>query len=295
MEENQTVEQEVDVAEDELSGFDAAWDSEDDYVPDSDDLSDPDADAEEQEGQPDDAEEGADEDLSEDSEEQTEEPGDKGEEGNQLFTINYLGNEEKLTLDQMKELAQKGRDYDHVREERDKLRSDHSGAEAQMEFLKELADRAGLSVEEQIDRTRALWLQIDEADNGNDISEADALQRVQRERKNKANKAETKDENGDDARLNPQIDRFLKVYPNVQATDIPKEVWDMAATLDGDLLSAYQAYEIKTLREERTQKEAAAKKKQQNEKNESRSAGSRRSAGAGKVKDDFDDGWDSEI
>lgn len=295
MEENtEVVEQAVDVAEDELNGFDAAWDEDDDYVPDSEeDLSEPDADAEdEQEGQPDDADEEAEDEPAEEPEEQTEEQGDKGEEGNQLFTINYLGNEEKLTLDQMKELAQKGRDYDHVRQERDKLRTDHSGTEAQMEFLKELADRAGLTIEEQIDRTRALWLQIDEADKGNDISETEALQRVQRNKKSKAEKTE---ENGEDAKLNPQIDRFLKVYPNVQATDIPKEVWDTAATLDGDILSAYQAYEIKKLKEEKTQREAAAKKKQQNERNETRSAGSRKSAGSGKAKDDFDDGWDSDI
>lgn len=292
MEENtEVVEQAVDVAEDELSGFDAAWDEDDDYVPDSEeDLSEPDADAEdEQEGQPDDADEEAEDEPAEEPEEQTEEPGDKGEEGNQLFTINYLGNEEKLTLDQMKELAQKGRDYDHVRAERDDLRGSSGRYKS---FLQKMADRAGVSIDEQIDLTEAMWLMDEEADKGNVITESQALLRVQ---KNRAGKAEKTEENGEDAKLNPQIDRFLKVYPNVQATDIPKEVWDTAATLDGDILSAYQAYEIKKLKEEKTQREAAARKKQQNERNETRSAGSRKSAGSGKAKDDFDDGWDSDI
>lgn len=45
---------------------------------------------------------------------------------------------------------------------------------------------------------------------------------------------------------------FLDEYPDVNAGDIPPEVWD-DANRSGDLLGAYRAYEIHKLREELAQ------------------------------------------
>lgn len=42
---------------------------------------------------------------------------------------------------------------------------------------------------------------------------------------------------------------FLSAYPDINAQDIPSEVWD-EANRSGDLLGAYRAYEIRKLREE---------------------------------------------
>lgn len=42
---------------------------------------------------------------------------------------------------------------------------------------------------------------------------------------------------------------FLSAYPDINAQDIPPEVWD-EANRSGDLLGAYRAYEIRKLREE---------------------------------------------
>lgn len=42
---------------------------------------------------------------------------------------------------------------------------------------------------------------------------------------------------------------FLAAYPDINAQDIPSEVWD-DANRSGDLLGAYRAYEIRKLREE---------------------------------------------
>ncbi len=42
---------------------------------------------------------------------------------------------------------------------------------------------------------------------------------------------------------------FLSAYPDINAQDIPPEVWD-EANRSGDLLDAYRAYEIRKLREE---------------------------------------------
>ncbi len=210
----------------------------------------------------------------------------KPEEGNQLFKINYLGKEEELTLEQMTELAQKGRDYDHVRQDRDNLKSKTN---RQLAFLQKLADKAGVTVDEQIDLTEAMWLMDEEAEKGNTLTESQALLKVQQMRKDAPEEEQKSEESGGQPDYNPQIDRFLAVYPDVKATDIPQEVWDQAMRLDGDLLTAYLHYENKKLKEENARRQQEVK----NTKNKNRSTGPLKSAGANKQKDDFLDGWDS--
>lgn len=274
-ENNEVLEQEVEVTDEELSAFDEDW---------SDDASDDDGfDLSEESTEDAQPADGEDENTKTDGE--TEEQGTEGEEGHQLFEINYLGNKEQLTLEQMTELAQKGRDYDHVRQERDKLK-DETGR--QIDFLKKLADKAGVSVDEQIDLTEAMWLMDEEAEKGNTLSEAEALLRVQKGRKQANTEEKQETEKGED--FNPQIDRFLKVYPDVKADDIPQEVWASLQDMGGDLLLAYQTWLIKSLKAEN----AKAKQTEQNTKNSKRSTGSLNSAGANRKKDAFDEGWDSD-
>lgn len=274
-ENNEVLEQEAEVTDEELSAFDEDW-SDDASDDDGFDLSEePTEDAQPADGEG--------ENTKTDGE--TEKQGTEGEEGHQLFEINYLGNKEQLTLEQMTELAQKGRDYDHVRQERDKLK-DETGR--QIDFLKKLADKAGVSVDEQIDLTEAMWLMDEEAEKGNTLSEAEALLRVQKGRKQANTEEKQETEKGED--FNPQIDRFLKVYPDVKADDIPQEVWASLQDMGGDLLLAYQTWLIKSLKAEN----AKVKQTEQNTKNSKRSTGSLNSAGANRKKDAFDEGWDSD-
>ena len=211
------------------------------------------------------------------------------ESGNQRFKINYLGNEEELTLEQMTEYAQKGRDYDHVREERDGMRTKYAEADRQLEFLKKLADRAGVSVDEQIDLTEAMWLIDEEAAKGNDLSESEALLRVQRNKKSKPAADVPNEQPTEDKDYSPQIDRFIKAYPEVKSEDITPEMWELCRQNGGDLVSAYQTVTIKELTEENVK----LKKEAKNTKNEQRSTGAMTTAGANTKKDAFDEGWDS--
>lgn len=277
---NEVLEQEAEVTAEELDAFDDDW-SDDASDDDGFDLSDDTAEEPEQDAQPAEGE-----GESEETSGETEEQGTEEKEGNQLFEINYLGKPEKLTLEQMTELAQKGRDYDHVRQERDKLKGE-SGR--QLDFLKKLADKAGVSVDEQIDLTEAMWLMDEEAAKGNTISEAEALLRIQRDR-GKAPETEKVENSDAPAGFNEQIDRFLKVYPDVTGDQIPQEVWDETKRNGGDMLAAYQVYKIKTLEAEN----AKLKQAEQNNKNSKRSTGSLNSAGANRKKDAFDEGWDSD-
>lgn len=284
---NEVLEQEAETTESSFDAFNDAWD--DDYeVEDATDDHDDDeqeADDTEPTDEPEDADQ-AEENA--DEAEPSSESGEESKEGNQLYEITYLGNKEQLTLEQMTELAQKGRDYDHIRQERDKLKGE-SGR--QLDFLKKLADKAGVSVDEQIDLTEAMWLVDEEAKKGNTLSEAEALLRIQRER----GKSQEAPENAEGQSevpngVNEQINRFLKVYPDVTGDQIPQEVWDETKKNGGDLLVAYQAYQIKTLKAEN----AKSAQERTNNKNKARSTGPLNSAGAGKKRSAFDEGWDSD-
>ena len=101
-------------------------------------------------------------------------------------------------------LAQKGRDYDHVREDRDSMRGKYGKYEG---FLQKLADKAGVSIEEQIDLTEAMWLMDEEAEKGNSLTEAEALLRVQRNR-NAA--SEKQQEEKQPTKAEEEVARFMR-------------------------------------------------------------------------------------
>ena len=299
MDENENLEVEAELSEEDEKVFDDSWDE--DTALNESGSSDLSEETEEQpeDAQPEEPEEEEDGDNPEESqpeetEDAPEKQGEEAESGHQRFKINHLGKEEELTLEEMTTLAQKGKDYDHVREERDSLRQAKDDASAKLAFLEDLAKRSGVTVEEQMERTRALWLQVDEADNGNDITEEEALERIRADAKKAKEAKESKEKEANKSpSWDDQVDRFLSVYPDVKAEDIPTEVWVETKKLGGDLLSAYQAYEIKKLREQVEKSKTSQKKEELNEKNKNRSTGPRRSAGAGKVLDSFDEGWGS--
>ena len=62
----------------------------------------------------------------------------------------------------------------------------------------------------------------------------------------RANDAAKRSQNGGQSNV---YQSFLSAYPDINAQDIPPEVWD-DANRSGDLLGAYQAVEIRKLREE---------------------------------------------
>ena len=62
----------------------------------------------------------------------------------------------------------------------------------------------------------------------------------------RANDAAKRSQNGGQSNV---YQSFLSAYPDINAQDIPSEVWD-DANRTGDLLGAYRAFEIRNLREE---------------------------------------------
>lgn len=229
------------------------------------------------------------------------------------FEIKYMGETKRIGREEMIALAQKGMDYDRIREERDKmspeldgLRSDKTKLTEYEGFLAKLAESVGMDIPAMIESTQAKMLVADEAKKGNTITEDFALQRIRFERE-KANfeKQKTKSESAKPkadgqaetesgkqtaaedaakARRDDEAKAFLKEYPDVNPKTIPKEV--INKWMAGEpLIHAYMAYENKKLKADLAAME-------QNMKNSGRSTGSVKSAGAGRATDPVFAGWD---
>lgn len=275
---NQVETTETDFSEEESAAFDSGWEDNEipavtHEVPDTtfdDTDAQPEETDEETEAEPDDESGENPEETDTDAEPEAQE-----EAGSQRFTLKFLGEDREVSLDEMRELAEKGMNYDHVKEDRDKLR-EYEG------FLKELADGSQQTVGELMEATRARLLMQKAEEEGEELSMDDALAKVREAGKPKEEAPKEKPET---ERRQDAIRRFISLYPGVKSEDIPQSVWDEAERM-GDLIGPYQKYESQKLRDE-----IATLK--QNQKNRERSTGSRRTVGATTPRDAFDEGWDS--
>jgi hypothetical protein len=191
----------------------------------------------------------------------------------QLFELKHLDEVRSVTLDDMRVLAQKGMDYDRIRERADSVKRYE-------DFLKEMAD--GQDVESFMDTVRARKLA------GKDgIDETTALERVKLNREREELNAQKESEKPD-----PETERRQKSYvefktkfPALNSSDIPDEVW--AAHQKGDSLTvAYLDYQNKSLNEK-------VKALEQNQKNKERTTGSLKSDGAAKALDEWEKMWNN--
>lgn len=216
-------------------------------------------------------------------EEVREEPQKEEPEAEETFTLKHLDETREVNRDEVVILAQKGMDYDRIRGDRDAAKAEIKRLSVMEDFLKELAESGGLTIEDLMDQTRANILA--ERDG---IDRTVALERVKLERDRKALEAQTgavKSQQAEEQRRRDSIDRFVKDHPKLDAKEIPKDVWD--AFMGGkDLSDAWAVHENKILKEKLAAME-------QNQKNQKRSTGSQASAGEKKSSQDdwFDKMW----
>ena len=313
MEDNTTVQPEVEEAVETSDAFFDGWDEVDDVAVaddgqtnDVDDSEDPDnteeseeedADADQREA--DDAEGG-----DADAEAKGESEGDKGTPDQDEFVLKHLGEERKVSRDEVVQLAQKGLDYDRIRERWDGVKNDIPKLRSYEKFLAALAESRGGNIEALMDETMTQILINRAKAKGEELSASAAAAQAVRMRMENGNTrgyddeatepggSGTEGETGGKPDANEMVNRFLAEYPTVRAESIPKEVWDEVNRNGGDLLQAYRGYENKKLAEEnkRLQKELESAKQQQ--KNKARSTGSTKSVGSAATIDPFDSGWD---
>lgn len=222
---------------------------------------------------------------------ETEAAGEAGEtDKSEGFVLKHLGEERTASREEVISLAQKGLDYDRIREKWDAVKDDVPRLRMYEGFLKELAEARGGDVDSLIDETRTRALIAQAEARGENLAPAAAAAKAVRMRTQPAEETPVQPALRE-AGQHRMIDEFLAVFGNeVQAKDIPQEVW-AEAQATGDMVKPYQRYLNRKLEEENRQLQKELKAARQQQKNTARSAGSSRSEGSGITKDPFDDGW----
>ena len=240
--------------------------------------------SQEQETADDEAEQGA-EEAAADEQAQTEEP---------MFDLKYNKETKQYTKQQVTELAQKGLNYDHVTEQRDRLqqenadlakfKDEYSGV---FETLESMAEAAGKKLPEFLTSIRMNMLVAQ------GVSQETARERILREdaeRRLQASAAEENRKSKTEERQREDIRRFQEKFKDVDPKTIPQEVWQ--AVGKGELLvDAYGDYQRREL--ERQLKEANEKLaiRAKNESNKQKSLGSLQSTKQETGKDPFLEGF----
>ena len=194
-------------------------------------------------------------------------------------------------------LAQKGMDYDRIREKWDGVKDSIQMYQMEHAFLKELADARGGDIESLIDETRTRTLLAKAEAEGKTLDPSTAAAQAVRMRLSHApaqsQTQPAQDAGEDQAKTNEMIDRFIEAYgSSVKAEDIPKEVWEEAAKTQ-DLVGAYRGFENRQLKDELKKLKTDLEAAKQQQKNKQRSTGSTKSVGSSKTKDPFEEGWDA--
>ena len=229
------------------------------------------------------------EDTAADEQPGTEEP---------MFDLKYNKETKKYTRQQVTELAQKGLNYDHVTEQRDRLQQEVADLtkfrdenSAILDTLRAAAEASGKSVPEYLTsiRTNLLVAQGISPETARErILREDAEQRLHSQQK--AEEAEANRKRDAEQRQKDDIARFQKKYKDVDPKTIPQEVWE--AVRGGELLTdAYGDYQRREL--ERQLREANEKLaiRAKNESNRQKSLGSLQSTKQETGKDPFLEGF----
>lgn len=211
-----------------------------------------------------------------------------------MFDLKYNKETKQYTKQQVTELAQKGLNYDHVTEQRDRLqqenadlakfKDEYSGV---FETLESMAEAAGKNLPEFLTSIRMNMLVAQ------GVSQETARERILREdaeRRLQASAAEENRKSKAEERQREDIRRFQEKYKDVDPKTIPQEVWQ--AVGKGELLvDAYGDYQRREL--ERQLKEANEKLaiRAKNESNKQKSLGSLQSTKQETGKDPFLEGF----
>ena len=216
----------------------------------------------------------------------------------QMFDLKYNKETKQYTRQQVIELAQKGLNYDHVTEQRDRLQQEIADLtkfrdenSAILDTLRAAAEASGKSVPEYLTsiRTNLLVAQGISPETARErILREDAEQRLHS--KQKAEEAAASSKRDAEQRQKDDIARFQKKYKDVDPKTIPQEVWE--AVRGGELLTdAYGDYQRREL--ERQLREANEKLaiRAKNESNRQKSLGSLQSTKQETGKDPFLEGF----
>lgn len=218
--------------------------------------------------------------------------------GEPMFNLKYNKETKQYTRQQVTELAQKGLNYDHVMEQRDRLQQENADLvrardenASVIDAIHVAAAASGKSIPEFLTaiRTNMLISQGMSAETAKErILRENAEQQLHAQKK--AEEAAANSKRNTEQRQRDDIARFQQKYRDVDPKSIPQEVWD--AVRSGELLTdAYGDYQRREL--ERQLKEANEKLaiRAKNESNKQKSLGSLQSTKQETGKDPFLEGF----
>lgn len=265
-----------------------------DSAPETEETSEETADQPETESQPEEKGE---------EEAETDEAGEekaKEQPSDQTFELKHLDETKTVNREEVIALAQKGLDYDRIRGKLKELRGVEAQAgenELYAQFVKELADGAGISIEELIDGTRARVLTDRANMEGRSLSREDALKQAKQSREAFAQSTrqgkEVREARLKQEKFREEAGRFREFFPDVKAEDIPYEVWQNYER-SGNLVESWVMSENQRLKNELEGLRREYEDFKQDTKNELRSTGSRKSAGASQ-KTAVDAAWEAAL
>lgn len=215
----------------------------------------------------------------------------KADQPEESFSLKHLSETKTVNRDEVVALAQKGMDYDRIRQERDQLRQYRQEADPALGLIKSYADRSGMDVAGYIDFVRkqelmaqgvneptaAAQVEVEKRQAALDAQNAEAeAMRQQQEREQQEERKRSESRARD-------MDAFLSAYPTVKPDDIPPTVWERVAAGES-LMGAYTMHRNKEL-------ESQLAAERQNKQNQRRSPGSLSTGMEGSKKDDIDSVW----
>ena len=254
--------------------------------------------AEESESDEEDSDDSEPDDHDDGVEEDREEPESGKDE--QMFTLKVNKEEKQVTLDEMTTLAQKGADYDRVKENYAKSQQTIQELQAKldsgnkhhgvMDILDIVAAKSDVSLEE-LAESLYLSVRVNAGVSADVAREELKSAKLEKELNGYKAQKETAKQTEDDAatRAQREIDAFKENYPDVALTD------ELISKLNADLQkgvslsAAYRNYE-------RTQSNAKIKDleqqlaaKKQNDKNKQHSPGSQKDSGGRRSRSDYEE------
>ena len=286
--------------------FDDDYQTGDDNDTDDSDVTETDDDPQDTDSDDQDEAEGDDSDEEDDTDDSEDDGADGSEEGDGgntdadgTFTIKVNKEERKVTLEEMTTLAQKGADYDRVKEQNTRhqqtiadLQSKLEGVSSQqavLDILDTIAQRSGSTLEQLAE---SLYVNFRKSAGASEDVAREELKSAKLEKELNSYKAkqtqQQEQETDVEARAKRDIEDFAREYPEVELTEelVDKLVPDIQNGMT--LSAAYRKYEKAqdSARIKELERQLAAKA--QNDKNKKRSPGSQRDSGGRSPKSDYD-------
>ena len=286
--------------------FDDDYQTADDNDTDDSDVTETDNDSQDTDSDDQDDAEGDDSTEDEDTDDSEDDGADgdaEGDSGNtdadKTFTIKVNKEERQVTLEEMTTLAQKGADYDRVKEQNTRhqqtiadLQSKLEGVSSQqavLDILDTIAQKSGSTLEQLAE---SLYVNFRKSAGASEDVAREELKSAKLEKELNSYKAkqtqQQEQETDAEARAKRDLEDFAREYPDVELSEelVDKLVPDIQNGMS--LAAAYRKYEKAqdTARIADLERQLAAKA--QNDKNKKRSPGSQRDSGGRSPKSDYD-------